>query len=93
MAKAGAQIRTIRVSDKGQIAIPTDIRKKMGIKKGDSLVMLQKDDKIILEKSDKIALKLDSEFRDVDAITEQSLKELWNNKHDDTWNQYARMVQ
>lgn len=46
--------------------------------------MLQKDDKIILEKSDKIALKLDSEFRDVDAITERSLKELWNNKHDDT---------
>lgn len=86
---AGTQIRTIRVSDKGQVSIPTDIRKSMGIKKGDNLVMLQKGDKIILEKSEKIMLKLDDEFKDVDIVTEQSLKELWDNKHDDEWNQYA----
>ena len=85
---AGTQIRTIRVSDKGQVSIPTDIRKSMGIKKGDNLVMLQKGDKIILEKSEKIMLKLDDEFKDVDIVTEQSLKELWDNKHDE-WNQYA----
>jgi antitoxin PrlF len=88
-----AQIRTIRVSDKGQIAIPMDVRKKMGIKKGDSLVMLQKGDKIILEKSEKIALKLDGEFKDVDEITAQSLKKLWENKYDNAWNQYAKTVQ
>lgn len=93
MAKSGAQIRTIRVSDKGQIAIPTDVRKKMGIKKGDNLVMLQKGDKIVLEKSDKIALKLDGEFKDIDEITEQSLKELWDNKYDNAWNRYAKTVQ
>ena len=33
VAKAGAQMRTIRVSGNGQIAIPTDIRKKMRIKR------------------------------------------------------------
>jgi AbrB family looped-hinge helix DNA binding protein len=83
------QIRTIRVSNKGQISIPTEIRKSMKIKEGDDLVMLQKGDKIILEKSEKITLKLDDEFKDIDMITEQSLKELWDNKYDEAWDKYA----
>jgi hypothetical protein len=61
----------------------------MKIKKGDDLVMLQKGGKIILEKSEKITLKLDDEFQDIDMITEQSLKELWDNKYDEAWNKYA----
>lgn len=61
----------------------------MKIKEGDDLVMLQKGDKIILEKSEKITLKLDDEFKDIDMITEQSLKELWDNKYDKAWDKYA----
>lgn len=82
-------IRTIKVSQKGQVSIPTDIRKKMKIKKGDDLVMMVKDSKIILEKSEDVGLLLDGEFKDVQAITEEGLKKLWLNKHDDAWNQYA----
>lgn len=89
MSVTGTRIRTLRVSDKGQVSIPTEIREKMGIKRGDDLVMLQKGDRIILKKSEAITLKLDAEFNDIDAITEQSLKEIWDNKHDDVWNQYA----
>jgi antitoxin PrlF len=83
-------IRTIKVSQKGQVSIPTDIRKKMKIKKGDDLVMMVKDSKIVLEKSEDVGLLLGGEFKDVKAITEVGLKELWLNKHDDAWNQYAR---
>lgn len=84
-------IRTIKVSQKGQVSIPTDIRKKMKIKKGDDLVMMVKDSKIILEKSEDVGLLLDGEFKDVKAITEEGLKKLWLNKHDDVWNQYAEL--
>ena len=83
-------IRTIKVSQKGQVSIPTDIRKKMKIKKGDDLVMMVKGSKIVLEKSEDIGLLLDEEFGDVKAITEEGMKELWLNKHDDAWNQYSR---
>ena len=84
-------IRTIKVSQKGQVSIPTDIRKKMKIKKGDDLVMMVKDSKIILKKSEDIGLLLDGEFKDIKAITEEGLRKLWLNKHDDAWNQYAEL--
>ena len=86
------EIRTIRVSQKGQVSIPTDIRKTMKIKKGDKLVMIVKGHKIVLEKSDNIALLLDGEFRDVKVLTEDTLKKIWLNKHDEKWNQYAKKI-
>lgn len=86
------EIRTIKVSQKGQVSIPTDIRKTMKIKKGDKLVMMVKGRKIVLEKSDNIALLLDGEFRDVKTMTESTLKKVWLNKHDDRWNKYAKKI-
>jgi AbrB family looped-hinge helix DNA binding protein len=62
MVPSTVEIRTIKVSDKGQVSIPKDTRKKMNIKKGDSLVMMVKDSKIVLEKSEKVVLLLDEEF-------------------------------
>lgn len=89
--KSPIHIRTIKVSQKGQVSIPTDIRKKMKIKKGDDLVMMVKDSKIVLEKSEDVGLLLDGEFKGVKAITEEGLKKLWLNKHDDAWNQYGEL--
>jgi AbrB family looped-hinge helix DNA binding protein len=86
------EIRTIKVSQKGQVSIPTDIRKAMKIKKGDNLVMIVKGRRMVLEKSESIALLLDGEFRDVKALTEDTLKKIWLNKHDEKWNKYARKI-
>jgi len=36
---------TVTVTDKGQIAIPTELRKKYEIKQGDKLIIVQRDDK------------------------------------------------
>lgn len=84
------QFKTIKVSQKGQIAIPADVQRKLGIKKGDELLMIRKGSKIMLEKREKIAKKLNDEFKDVERISEQSLKKLWLNKDDDVWNQYLK---
>jgi len=84
------QFKTIRVSQKGQIAIPADIQRKIGIKKGDELLLIRKGKKILLEKRDKISKQLDYEFRDVQEISEISLKKLWLNKADDVWDQYLK---
>ncbi len=43
-------IDTIKMSSKGQIVIPKEIRREMGIKKEDSLLVVSEDSKIILEK-------------------------------------------
>jgi AbrB family looped-hinge helix DNA binding protein len=82
------QFKTITVSQKGQIAIPADIQKIMGIKKGDKLLLIQKGKKIVLEKSDEIVEKLEDEFKDIKEISEHSLKKIWLNRSDDVWDQY-----
>ena len=46
-------IKTIKVSEKGQIAIPQVIRDSLGINQGDDLIMIQMNNKILLEKSQK----------------------------------------
>ncbi len=46
-------IKTIKVSDKGQIAIPQKIRDLLGIKKGDELLLLDIARKILLARSNK----------------------------------------
>lgn len=43
-------MQTVKVLPKGQITIPKDVRKHMGIKVGDTLVMEETDDKVVLRK-------------------------------------------
>jgi len=84
------EFKTIKVSHKGQIAIPSDIQKEIGIKKGDELLLIRKGRKIVLEKPEKIAGKIKDEFKDLHIISERSLKKFWLNKEDEIWNQYLK---
>jgi len=81
-------IKTVRVSDKGQIAIPQSIREVMGIHRGDNLVLFQVDGKLLLEKTQKTEQKMKDDFEDVLKFSENSLKEVWDNKEDEIWNKY-----
>ena len=83
-------MKTIRVSDKGQIAIPQPMRETLGIDRGDELVVIQIDNKILLEKSQKMEQKIKDDFKDILKFSEKSLKEVWDNKSDDIWNQYLK---
>lgn len=80
------KFKTITVSQNGQITIPADIQKIMGIKKGDKLILIQKGKMIIFEKPVEIVEKLEDDFKDIKEISEDSLKELWL-RSDDVWNQ------
>ena len=84
------EIKTVRVSEKGQIAIPQAVRDSLGINQGDELVMIQIDNKILLEKSQKIEQKLQDDFKDILKFSEQSLKEVWDNPEDEIWNSYLK---
>ncbi|MBS3157552.1 AbrB/MazE/SpoVT family DNA-binding domain-containing protein [Candidatus Woesearchaeota archaeon] len=80
-------IKTVKVSDKGQIAIPLDIRKINGINKGDNLIIIQEKGKILIEKASE---RIKDDFSDILKISEKSLKEVWDNKEDEVWNQYLK---
>ena len=83
-------VKTIKVSEKGQIAIPQPIRDEAGISKGDNLIIIQDDGRILLEKVKKISARMKDDFKDLLKFSEQSLKSVWGNKQDDIWNSYLK---
>ena len=83
-------IKTIKVSEKGQIAIPREIREKLKINQGDELVVIQNGGRILIEKSLNLSKKMNEDFKDLLYYTEHSLKEVWDNPADDIWNQYLK---
>jgi AbrB family looped-hinge helix DNA binding protein len=80
----------VKVSDKGQISIPVEVQREIGIKKGDELLLIRRGRKILLEKPERLLKLLEDEFADVQSLTETSLAGLWSNKTDDVWNQYLK---
>jgi len=83
-------IKTVKVSDKGQIAIPQDIREIMNISKGDDLLLFQVDGKILLEKAKSVEKNIKDDFKDLIKFSEKSLKEVWDNKQDNIWDEYLK---
>lgn len=79
------KFKTIKVSEKGQIAIPSDIRKEMKIKKGEELLLVKKGDKILIEKSSRASRRFSSEFNFMLKHAEKVAKKLWGSKEDEIW--------
>ena len=46
-----------KITVRGQITIPVEIRKKLGVKDGDKVVFLEENGRIVMENSVRIALK------------------------------------
>jgi len=84
------KFKTIKVSAKGQITLPSDIQREMGLKKGDSIILIKKGSRILIEKIDNVAKKMQDEFKDLQEFSEEPLKRLWSNKEDEIWNQYLK---
>ena len=79
-------LKTVIVSDKGQVSIPVDVRRMAGIERGDELILVQEDSRILLEKTDKISKSIRDDFKDLMKHSEKTAKKLWSNKKDEIWN-------
>lgn len=73
----------IKVSPKGQIVIPKEIRKKLGVRSGEKLLVLTRDGDILLRKTQEesiveIAKKIDKVTKEeqinVDTIVDEAIK-------------------
>lgn len=83
-------LKIVSVSEKGQIAIPREIRALLGIKKGDRLVLTTKNKKLLIQKATNLTKQMEDDFDDLIDYSELSLKKLWLNKQDDVWNKYLK---
>ena len=83
-----------KVTVRGQITIPIEIRKKLNIKDGDKVVFLEENGKIIMENSAMVALReVQDAFKgeaerlglkdeqDVVNLVKEVRKEMWEERH------------
>lgn len=84
-----------RITSKGQITIPIEIRKKLNLRTGDKVIFIEEGDKIIFANSSMIALK---EFQnamkgeaekqgiyseeDLNKLVKEVRKDLWEKKYE-----------
>ena len=47
----------VKITLRGQITIPVEIRKKLGVKDGDKVVFIEENGRIVIENSVRVALK------------------------------------
>ena len=73
----------IKVSPKGQIVIPKEIRKKLGLRSGEKLLVLTRDGDILLRKTQEVSIveisrKIDKVTKEeqinVDTIIDEAIK-------------------
>jgi len=79
-------LKTVSVSDKGQIAIPREIQTLLGIKKGDRLVLTAKNKKLLIQKATALEKQMEDDFKDLLKLSEETAKKLWDNEEDEVWN-------
>ncbi len=85
-----------KITSKGQITIPIDIRKKLNLKDGDKVVFIEDGDKIIFANAAKVAfMNIQKAFageaerlglkdeRDVMEMVDEIRKEMWEDRYAD----------
>lgn len=84
-----------RMSVKGQVTIPIEIRRKLGLKEGDKVVFMEQGDNVVLMNSNRLAFEqfqrdmsgvaekagLGSEDDVVDLVR-QVRQSMWEDRHD-----------
>jgi len=81
-----ATLKTVNVSEKGQIAIPREIQALLGIKKGDRLVLAAKNKKLLIQKASNLEKQIEGDFKDLLKLSEKTAEKLWDNEDDQIWN-------
>ena len=88
-----------KITSRGQITIPIDIRKKLGLKEGDKVIFIEEGDKIIFANAAKIAFKnMQKAFegeaeklglkdeQDVVNMVDEVRQEMWDKRYaDNDW--------
>jgi|WetSurMetagenome_2_1015567.scaffolds.fasta_scaffold407052_2 AbrB family looped-hinge helix DNA binding protein len=85
-----AELRTITLSEKGQISIPISVRKDMKLKKGEKLLLLAEKGKITLTKVNEMLERIEqhAEVTETMLASQNALKKEWDNEYDERWNKY-----
>jgi len=74
------EVELTRISEKGQVVIPSSLRKEMGIKRSDRFLVFGEDGTVVLKKIEDTALK--ESFDEIAAPLRKAAKQLGLTKAD-----------
>jgi AbrB family looped-hinge helix DNA binding protein len=77
------QRRLVRVQEKGQVTLPSDLRKKLGLKKGDIVLITETSDGILISPQEVITTKALDEIGAILKEQGLSLEELIESGRDE----------
>ena len=80
-------VHVVKVSSKGQIVIPKEVRKRHRVDRDTDLVLIESGDALVLRKKADVEALLKDEFTPLLRASDQALKDLWDNSEDDVWNE------
>ena len=78
-------MHVVKLSSKGQIVIPKEVRKRHRLGRVTDLVLLESGDALVLRKKADVEGILKDEFGPLLRASEEALRELWENSEDDVW--------
>lgn len=79
-------MHTLRVSRKGQIVIPKEIRERHGLDRATDLVLIEEGDALVLRKKEDVETILEGRLPPLLRAAEAGLGELWGHPEDEIWN-------
>lgn len=78
------KIRTVNISNRGQLVVPEDMRKDMGIEGGTTLVLIEKRGEIVIKKESEVLEEIEGEDMLWRRLSQEALKKAWD-KEDEIW--------
>ncbi|MFA5897158.1 MAG: AbrB/MazE/SpoVT family DNA-binding domain-containing protein [Thermoplasmata archaeon] len=79
-------MHTVKVSSKGRIVIPKEVRERHGLGRRTELVLFESGDTLVLCKKADVERFLEGEFAVLLGASAEALEDLWDNTEDDVWN-------
>ena len=79
-------VRTTRLSSKGQLTLPIDMMRALGLKRGTELVVIQKGEGILLVPAERVAALVEDEVGSFGTLAEPAFADVWGNEIDEVWN-------
>ena len=81
--------RTVKMTGKGQIVVPKEMRISLGLKRNSTILLIQKDDDIIMKKPESLKDMVE-DFPELRAATERVFGEVWKDEDDKLWESYLK---
>ena len=80
-------VRTVRLSEKGQLTLPADALRAMNARRGTEFLLIQEDERIVLVKASAVGKRVLDEFGGWESLAAPAFADLWDNDADEAWNE------